>query len=130
MILAPWQWAVLGITTFRQWLHVSEQGRLLALDSGVQIALLLYVALTAWRRRVFAVTADEVSVGFASKWPLSWRYRWPRRAIGEIKTNSTNGNLLVRVTGSDMKEFRIGDRVVTQYVADALQNALSTTPPK
>jgi hypothetical protein len=129
-ILAPWQWGVLGITTFRQWLHVSEQGRLLALDSGVQLALLLFVGLTAWRRRVFAVTADVVSVGFASKWPLSWNYRWPRRAIGEIKTNSTNGNLLIRVTGSDLKEFRVGDRVVTQFVADVLQDALTMTPAK
>jgi hypothetical protein len=127
MILAPWQWAVLAITTFRQWLNVSEQGHLLALDSGVQIALVIFVLFTAWRRRVFAVTANEVSVGFASRWPLSWRYRWPRRAIGEIKTNSTNGNLLIRVTGSDLKEFRIGDRVVTQFVADVLQSALATT---
>jgi hypothetical protein len=130
MILAPWQWAVLGITTFRQWLSVSEQGRPLVLDSGVQIALLVYVVLTGWRRRVFAVTADEVSVGFASRWPLSWRYRWPRRAIGEIKTNSTNGNLLIRVTGSDLKEFRIGNRVVTQFVADVLQDALATRHSK
>lgn len=128
MILAPWQWGVLAITTFRQWLHVSEQGQLLALDSVVQIALLLYVILTARRRRVFAVTADEVSVDFASRWPLTWRYRWPRRAIGEIKSNVMNGNLLVRVTGSDLKEFRVGDRVVTQYVADVLQDALATAP--
>jgi hypothetical protein len=127
MKLAPWQWAVLGITTFRQWLSVSEEGHLLAFDSVMQVALLLYVLLTAWRSRVFAVTSDEVSVGFASRWPLSWGYRWPRRAIGEIKTNSTNGNLLIRVTGSDLKEFRIGDRVVTQFVADVLQNALGTT---
>jgi hypothetical protein len=126
LILAPWQWGIVAFACFRQWLHWGETRSLLLFPDLTVIAVLaVYVLLTFWRKRVVIVNEGEVAIGYSAGSKLFWAKRWPTRAIGEIKMNGENGNLLVRVTGADLKEFRIsGDKVVTQSVADILQEAL------
>ena len=125
-VLAPWQWGVLAIASFRQWLHWGETHSLLVFPDLIAIiAIALYVLMTYWRRRVVIVNEREVAIGYSGGKKLFWAKRWPTCAIGEVKMNGHNGNLLIRVSGVALKEFRIsGDRVVTQSIADALQEAL------
>jgi hypothetical protein len=125
-VLAPWQWGIVAIACFRQWLHWGETHSLLVFpDLTVVVVIALYVLLTYWRRRVVIVNETEVAIGYTGGRKLFWATRWPTHTIGEIKMNGHNGNLLIRVSGVALKEFRIsGDRVVTQSAADALQEAL------
>lgn len=127
LVLAPWQWIVLAIIAFRQYLHWGDFHGFIVWPDGIAfVAISIYVLCTFWRRRVMIVNDDEVAIGFSNGRGLFWAKRWPKRAIGEIKVNPENGNLMIRVTGVDLKNFRIsGDRVVTQAVADILQEELS-----
>lgn len=127
LVLAPWQWIVLAIIAFRQYLNWGDFHAVIIWPDGIVfVAFAVYILLTFWRRRVMIVNDQEVAIGFSSGRGLFWAKRWPKRGIGEIKVNPENGSLMIRVTGVDLKNFRIsGDRVVTQAVADILQEELS-----
>ena len=124
-ILAPWQWAVLAIAALRIVIGLQER-HVFLIDPAAIAVLLAYKAYTFWRRRVFQVTAQAVGVGFQRGAGVMWQHEWPTSSVGEIKLNASNGRLLVRITGADIKEFRIsGRQVVTKAVADLLQSALA-----
>jgi hypothetical protein len=85
------------------------------------------------RRRIFEVTPSEVRVGYVVRNRISWIEHWRRSAIGEIRTNFVTGDLLIRVTGQDLKDYFISrDRLAVERIAAALNAALlkfSSPPP-
>ena len=123
-VFAPWQWAVLIIGGLRIGIGLSEN-HVFLIDLIAIVAVLAFVGFTFWRRRVFQITSEAVGVGFVRGVGVMWQHEWPTKSVGEIKMNPSNGRLLIRITGADMKEFRIsGSRVVTQFVADELAKGL------
>lgn len=53
------------------------------------------------------------------------RVVWPRAKVVEIKLNSSNGKLIVRIAGADLVEVYLGpNRELNAYVADVLGAAL------
>lgn len=93
------------------------------------ICLLAYMAHTVWRRRVFEVTPDLLRMGYVRGQKPIWIGQWPRRSIGEVKRNRFNGKLLIRITGKDMKEYRLaGGREATEQIARVLSEAVLGRP--
>jgi hypothetical protein len=106
-----------GSVLFRQW-----QGIVYGIIGGL---LLWKQVIQIWRRRVFEVTPAEVRVGYATGTRVVWIDRWRRRAVGEVRLNRFTGDLLIRITGRDMKEYFISrDLQAAQRVADELDAAL------
>ena len=81
---------------------------------------------TFWRPLAFEVDEREVRIGFVRGRSFWWTEQIPRAAVGEIRMNSVNGKLLIRITGKDLKEVSLrAPRKITSEVASALQAALS-----
>ena len=90
---------------------------------------LLWVILAAWyrlrRRIVFEVTQSTVSATHLWGRGAGRRVEWPRAKVSEIKLNSSNAKLIVRVTGVAFVELYLGpNRQLNVHVADVLSAAL------
>ena len=95
---------------------------------------LLWVVLAA-RHRLRRRVALEVSSRTVARTCLSGRgpgrrVEWPRTRVREIKFNSSNGKLIIRVTGVAFVEVYLGpNRELNRHVADILSAALRSPLP-
>ena len=90
---------------------------------------LLWVVLAARyrlrRRIVLEVTRGTVSATYLTGRNNARRMEWPRAKVAEIKLNSSNGKLIVRVAGVSFVELYLGPSPqLNAYVADVLATAL------
>jgi hypothetical protein len=77
------------------------------------------------RRVVLEVTRDTVAATHLSGGKPRRRVAWPRAKVLEIKLNSSNGKLIVRIAGADFVEMYLGpNRELNAYVAEVLAAAL------
>ena len=77
------------------------------------------------RRVVLEVTRDAVAATHLSGGKPRRRVEWPRAKVLEIKLNSSNGKLIVRIAGADFVEMYLGpNRELNAYVAEVLAAAL------
>jgi hypothetical protein len=127
-MVLDWHWLIpIGCTVY---LVAALQEGEINIARGVAAAVVAPVVLvrqvyTLWRRRVFEVTPDEVRVGYVRGSNPIWEDRWPRGAVGEVRVNRFDGRLLIRITGQDMKEYRVSrDRKATEAVAAVLDEAV------
>jgi hypothetical protein len=102
-----------------------QDGYLAPISGTICIAAAVHFLYTFWRRRAFLINEHVVSFGRTKLNGFIWEDTWPRASVGEIRLNATNGKLLIRITGRDMKEYFISSkRQVTQEVAQVLQEAM------
>lgn len=124
-----WEWLAIGVLT--TWFVIGLiNGRVYYVIGPIALVFLACMLYTFWRPQAFQVDEKEVCVGFVHGRKYWWTYRWPRSAVGEIRMNSVNGKLLLRITGKSLEEISLGGgREVTREVASVLQAALSQNAP-
>lgn len=119
-----WEW--LAVAYLGGWFALGlSDGKLYYVVGAMAIAAFAWMTFTFWRSRAFLLNDEELCVGFTVGRGYIWIARWPRSAVGEVRMNSVNGKLLVRITGRDMREVSLkANREITREVAAALQQAL------
>jgi hypothetical protein len=118
--------AVAAVNT-GDWLPMLPNG---LLYGGGLLWVLLAARYRLRRRIAFEITRHTVSTTYLSGRSGSRRVEWPRARVSEIKLNSSNGKLIVRVTGVAFVELYLGpNRDLNAYVAQVLATALREPPP-
>lgn len=78
------------------------------------------------RPAVFEVNPIYLQVGHAKSSTVQWDERWPIAMIGDVRANAFSDDLIIIITGRDMKEFPIfRDRRATEAAAEAIRDALA-----
>jgi hypothetical protein len=85
------------------------------------------------RRVLLEVSAGHFSLAFMNRSRVTHRWTWPRRKIREVRGNTVNGKLLIRVTGEDLVEVYVGPyaevgKSVAATVSAALDENFESPP--
>lgn len=124
-IFVHWGW--IPVITSTTWFVLAlTDGRIYYFVGVFALISACWMLYTFWRPLAFEVDEREVRIGFVRGRSFWWTEQIPRAAVGEIRMNSVNGKLLIRITGKDLKEVSLrAPRKITSEVASALQAALS-----